>query len=121
MKKILFLIIPMLVFYTSCTYKKGEVPELPAAAAAGDCDSAVSYASQIAPLVMNYCNGCHTPGGTGTGDFSDYAGLKQKADDGSLKNRVVVVKDMPEAGSPTLTDAERKLIDCWIKQGAPNN
>ncbi|MDF2437561.1 MAG: cytochrome c [Bacteroidota bacterium] len=118
--KRLLLLIPSLIFYAACTYKKGEVPE-PAKNTAGDCDSAVSYASQIAPLVTNFCVGCHSPGGSGNGEFTDYAGLKQKADNGSLHNRVVVVKDMPEAGSPTLSDAERKLFDCWIKQGAPNN
>jgi mono/diheme cytochrome c family protein len=120
MKKI-FWLIPAIAFITSCTYKKGEIPEITDPASANDCDSTISYANHIAPLMLNYCNGCHTAGGTGNGDFSDYAGLKQKVDNGSLNNRVLVIKDMPQAGSPTLSDSERKLIDCWIQQGAPNN
>ncbi|HEX8515373.1 MAG TPA: hypothetical protein VF868_04180 [Bacteroidia bacterium] len=102
----------------SCTFDKGEIP---VKEAAGECDSTVSYSTQIAPLMTTYCNGCHISGGSGNGDFTTYAGLKQKVDNGSAHNRVVVVKDMPVPGSPTPSAEERKLIDCWIKQGAPDN
>lgn len=116
MKKFL-LLFAVLLIWSSCTYEKGEIPVL----VPKECDSTISYASQIAPLTTTYCNGCHSAGGTGTGDFTTYAGLKLKADNGSLKTRVVDVKDMPQAGSPPLSDAERKLIKCWIEQGALNN
>jgi mono/diheme cytochrome c family protein len=116
MKK-LILLLPIAVFFSTCTFDKGEVPVKDS----NTCDSTISYAEDIAPLVTNYCISCHVSGGTGTGDFSDYAGLKIAVDNGSLMNRVVDLKDMPQAGSPTLSDAERKLVSCWIKQGAPDN
>jgi hypothetical protein len=116
MKKLLLLLIP-LAFVASCTFDKGEIP----VPVKDDCDSTISYSTVIAPMMTTYCNGCHVSGGPGTGDFTTYAGLKQKVDNGSVNNRVLVVKDMPQAGSPTLSDAERKLIDCWIKQGALDN
>jgi uncharacterized membrane protein len=115
MKKVLLLLTTFLI-WSSCTYDKGEVPVKEIG-----CDSIISYSAQIAPLVTTYCNGCHVAGGPGSGDFTSYAGLKLKADNGTLKNRVVDLKDMPQAGSPTLSDDERNLIRCWIAQGAPEN
>src|ERR1044072_4607748 len=87
MKKLL-LLISAFAFIASCTYEKGEVPVI---AAEEQCDSTISYADDIAPLMMNYCVGCHVSGGTGSGDFTDYTGVKQKVDNGSLKNRVLDV------------------------------
>lgn len=115
MKKVIILFAVLLI-WASCTYKKGEVPFKDT-----ECDSTISYSSQIAPLITTYCIGCHSAGGPGSGDFSTYAGLKLKADNGTLKNRIVDIKDMPQAGSPPLSEDERKLINCWIKQGALNN
>jgi hypothetical protein len=109
------LLIPVFAFAGSCTYDKGEVP------VKDECDSTVSYATDIAPLTTTYCNSCHIAGGTGTGDFTTYAGLKEKADNGTLKYHVIDIADMPQAGSPQLSAAERKLIGCWIKQGSPDN
>ncbi|MCE3280829.1 MAG: hypothetical protein K0S44_3020 [Bacteroidetes bacterium] len=115
MTKVLFFI-PVIVFIASCTSEKGAVPIRDV-----NCDSTISYSADIAPLMNNYCNSCHVSGGTGTGDFTTYAGVKEKADNGSLRNRVVVLKDMPQPGSPQLTEDERIMIDCWIKQGSPDN
>lgn len=115
--KQLLLLIPAFVCMASCTYDKGEVPVKDT-----ECDSAISYSADIAPLMTTYCISCHVAGGTGTGDFTTYSGLKQKADNGTLKNRVVDLKDMPQAGFlPVMSDAERNLINCWIKQGSPDN
>jgi mono/diheme cytochrome c family protein len=115
MKKIL-LLIPVLSYLASCTYDKGEIPVKET-----ECDSTISYADDIAPLMTDYCISCHTPGGPGAGDFTGYTELKQKADNGTLKNRVVDLKDMPQAGAPTLSEDQRSIINCWIKQGAPDN
>jgi mono/diheme cytochrome c family protein len=116
MKKLL-LVIPALGFLGSCTYDKGAIP----VKATDECDSTVSYATDIAPIMTDYCISCHTAGGSGTGDFTTYTELKQKADNGSLKNRVLDLKDMPQPGSPMISDDQRKKIGCWIKQGAPDN
>jgi uncharacterized membrane protein len=115
MKKLLLLL--PIAFMASCTYEKGEVPVKDT-----ECDSTISYSTVVAPLITTHCNACHVSGGTGTGDFTTYAGLKQKADNGTLRNRVVVLKDMPQAGyTPTMSDEDRNLINCWIKQGALEN
>lgn len=72
----------------------------------------VSYTNDIAPLVSTKCGGCHNEYGT-------YTGLKSIADDGSLREQVVVKERMPKDGS--LTDEQIRLFKCWIEQGAPNN
>ena len=111
------IIVACIVFVAlqSCSSEKAE-PKV-----VSDCDSTISYSARIAPLVALNCNGCHFSGGSGNGDFTTYAGIKAKADNQSLKNRVVTLKDMPQAGSTTLTDVEIKAFKCWIEQGAPNN
>ena len=114
MKK-LYILFPVLLFVTACSFDKGDVPvvEFP-------CDS-MSYSADIAPIMSTACNSCHTPGGTGTGDFSMYPDLKTAADNGTLKRDVFTLKSMPPAGSPGISDEERSKIKCWVEQGAPNN
>jgi len=115
MKK-LFFFFPALLTWSACSFEKGEVPvaEIP-------CDSNVSYSATVTPLVANACLGCHTPGGEGPGDFSNYSELKIAADNGSLKRVVYTLKSMPPAGNPGLTDEERAKIRCWVEQGASEN
>ena len=86
------------------------------------CDtSAVSFKDDIEPIVQNNCaiSGCHIAGGSGNGLFINYAGIKDKVDNGSLRQRVVVARDMP-VGFP-LTDCQVDFIDAWTSAGAPNN
>lgn len=104
-----------LLFNSSCTYESVEPVNKIVVT-----DSVISYAKTIGPLVDAQCNSCHS-NGSSDGDFMTYAGLKNKADNGSLYNRVVVVKDMPPSGSGTLTDLEISYMAAWIKQGSQNN
>ncbi|MCB9169556.1 MAG: hypothetical protein H6594_04295 [Flavobacteriales bacterium] len=86
------------------------------------CDtSAITYAGTIEPLIATNCAtpGCHVPGGTGPGDFTNYNGVKQKVDNGTIAQRVLVQRDMPP--TTPLSDCELQQIDLWIKAGAPNN
>ncbi len=91
-----------------------------------DCDgSDPSYMTDIKPMVDATCAlaGCHEANFL-SGDFTSYDGLKAKADDGSLIERAVTEKDMPPSntnGPTELTDAQIKLINCWVADGAPNN
>jgi len=85
------------------------------------CDtSAVSFATDIMPMIQGNCvSGCHVAGGTGVGIFENYAEVKAKVDNGSMNNRVVVVRDMPPANA--LTDCQILQMQAWILNGAPNN
>lgn len=85
------------------------------------CDTTnVSYSASIAPIIASSCalSGCHVQGGTPP-ILENYTHLKTIADDGRLNNRVIVQQNMPP--SNRLNDCNIKLIDAWIKAGAPNN
>lgn len=86
-----------------------------------DCSKISSgYASSVKPVIDANClsSGCHNPG-SANGDFTTYTGLKAKADNGSLDNRVIQQKNMPPSGSLSMDNL--KKIKCWLNAGAPNN
>jgi uncharacterized membrane protein len=118
MKKLFFIGALSVFSFVSCTYESIEPAKtvIP--------DSIISYSKTIQPLVTTQCSsgtGCHESGSQ-DGDYTTYDGLKEKAEDGTLQNRVVILKDMPQAGtSYKLTDQERSYFAAWIKQGFQNN
>lgn len=85
----------------------------------------VSYSKDVIPIINATCaiSNCHVAG-FANGNYTTYAGLKAKADNGSLKSRVVVSKNMPPsntAGPKSLTADQIKTIECWIADGAKDN
>lgn len=86
-----------------------------------DCNSInATYLSDVKPIIQANClgSGCHNSGSS-NGDFTEYKGLKGKANNGSLNKRVLEKKDMPSGGSLSLDD--RKKIKCWLNSGALEN
>jgi hypothetical protein len=86
-----------------------------------DCSTVnAHYTSDIQPLVAANCStvGCHDSGSS-VGDFTTYAGLKAKADNGTLKARVVDNNSMPPSTGLDMTS--RKKISCWIMNGSLND
>ncbi len=86
-----------------------------------DCSQVASaYNANIKPITSGNCvsSGCHNAG-SANGDFTTYAGLKAKADNGSLNKRVLEAKSMPPSGPLPIDDL--KKIKCWLNNGAPNN
>lgn len=79
----------------------------------------VSYSTDISPIIEMNCVTCHTQGGFGNGFFDTYAGVKEKVDNGSFRQRVLVQMDMPPGGR--LSDQELELIESWLDNGAPDN
>ncbi len=84
-----------------------------------------SFMNDIKPIVDATCAlaGCHVAN-FNSGDFTDYDGLKEKVDNGSVNQRVLQDMDMPPSntnGPTELTEEEIRLIHCWIEIGAPNN
>ncbi|MBL7890622.1 MAG: hypothetical protein JNL24_13805 [Bacteroidia bacterium] len=113
MKKVFLFLSLILLAFGSCTYTKVEVP-----AKEDTCDT-ISYANDIVPIMTANCTGCHSSG-FASGDFTTYAAIKLRADNGVLKNRIITQRDMPPAPA-TMPDSLRTIINCWISQGAPNN
>src|SRR5688572_9296064 len=113
MKKVLVLLCLCIVCLEACKKKKkNEDGGL-------DC-SKITYSSDIKPIITANCNasGCHNAGSS-FGDFSTYAGLKAKADNGAINNRVVQGKNMPPSGP--LPQDQIDKIKCWLDSGSPNN
>ncbi|OFY63146.1 MAG: hypothetical protein A3H98_01905 [Bacteroidetes bacterium RIFCSPLOWO2_02_FULL_36_8] len=86
-----------------------------------NCSSVTAkYSADIVPIVNASCakSSCHNAGSS-KGDFTTYAGLKVKADNGTLTKAIVTEQYMPKSG--TLTKEQRAKFKCWIESGAPQN
>ncbi len=93
----------------------------------------VSFAADVAPLLVKNCNGCHidamqTRGGL---RMDTFAQLFRGGDSGAVvtpgkgeqsllvkKLRGMVGEQMPAGGRPALSDDSIKLISTWIDEGA---
>lgn len=117
MKMQFFSWIFLMFFILSCKKEKTMEPT--------SCDTIPhTYSKDIKPIVLTNCaiSGCHVQGGSGPGDFTQYAPLANYAQNGKLRDRVINKKDMPPPSSgKKLTQTELDKIDCWIRSGAPNN
>jgi len=115
---ITFLLIVIAVSFFSCVK---DIGPLPVPKSVTFCDSLnMKWSTDIQPIIQANCaiSGCHSAGAY-IGDFTAYAGVKAKADNGSLNNRVIIQKNMPPSGP--LPDSLIQKIDCWIQKGAQNN
>lgn len=101
--------------FPACTWEQAE-PVL-------TCENLdVHYARDVVPVITASCSvtGCHNAGSL-TGDFTTYAGIKAKVDNGSFRLRVLELKIMPPVSQPPLTEKQLKQLACWIEAGAPEN
>jgi uncharacterized membrane protein len=78
------------------------------------CDPNVSFINDVKPIIDNSCISCHS--GNQFPDLTSYASIKNNA---NIIKAQVEARTMPIGG--TLTNAEIKLISCWIDNGKPNN
>jgi hypothetical protein len=105
----------------SCTKDIGPDPAL-IPKTVNICDS-VKFSTTIKPIIDANCatSGCHEPGGSGPGDFTSFADISLKVQNGSFKARVIdgVPGFMPATGR--LPQADIDKITCWLNAGAPNN
>ena len=84
---------------------------------AGDTSSAISYATQITPLMKANCTSCHGGSNPQSGiNLSTYAGVKANA---SAANSAIQNGIMPPSGA--LSSANKLLFQTWVNQGELNN
>ena len=75
-----------------------------------DCSGGTkSFATDVQPIMQNYCSGCHSSYGTYSGIVSNSANIRSAIANGS----------MPKNGS--LSDDQKNKVLCWIDNGALNN
>ena len=130
-----FSLIAFMVFLASCAKDKAAEPS--GTIDTVDCiqpGQIITYTADIKKIMETYCTDesfgvCHqseladTPGTPGL-DYTNYTGIKEKAEDGSLINRVFnsPSNPMPPANSlgPTsLTDCEKLKLQTWVENNAP--
>jgi cytochrome c553 len=84
---------------------------------------AVSFAKQVAPILVAKCGGCHVAGRKGGFQMASYAGLMQtgvvQAGQGNASRLIEVILsgDMPRGGG-TVSPAEVGTLLKWIDAGA---
>jgi peroxiredoxin len=91
-------------------------------------DAAISYTTQIAPILQNKCVSCHSEGGIGPFAMSDYRKVKNKS---RMIEEVVAAKRMPPwhadphygkfENDRSLTRLEAQTLVRWVQQGAPRD
>ncbi|MBI4930630.1 MAG: hypothetical protein HY841_07700 [Bacteroidetes bacterium] len=117
--RVVFLLVAALVCYYSCKKDKGFVSITDYRI----CDSLnIKYSTDILPIIQTYCAtsaSCHGAGSSR--EYTTYNAVKARADDHSLRKRVMYGDPsfMPPSGM--LPKLMRQKIDCWLKDGAPNN
>jgi hypothetical protein len=79
------------------------------------CPQPVTFQT-LKPLLSKSCTtpGCHDAGFSKM-NFTDYRSLKYYAEEGEVKQHVLVQKNMPP--NEKLTDAELALVKCWLDGG----
>jgi uncharacterized membrane protein len=98
----------------SCTREKVSPTNI-------QCNSTISFANDVMPIIQANCIGCHDQGNASAGyDFSTYASVSANANQiiGSLKASGYQL--MP-IGGPALPDSTIQKIECWISQGKLDN
>ncbi len=114
----------VLLFLIACTNDSLGEPQK------GDCDNlSVTYIDLIKPIIDESCaySNCHLD--TAPGNFITYSGILPFLENGSLRNRVLNIKDDPTLGMPpefvpsdrpsALTDEQLNLIRCWLDNNFP--
>lgn len=80
-----------------------------------ECDPDISFVMDIQPIINSKCIMCHN-GSQPIPDFRTYQVIKNNA---SKVKELTAARIMPKEGS--LSDAQIKLIGCWVDNGAPDN
>lgn len=111
MKKIISISLLVVFFLSNCT--KAIIEEAPT----NDITKTVTYSTDIAPIMTNYCITCHGGGSPSAGiDLGSYQNVKFQTEQGVLNQRMNdVANPMPPAG--ILSANDRALMEKWIADG----
>ena len=91
----------------------------------------VSFANDILPIMETNCSNpdfgdCHQDGASNPAFTTHAGGFSTIGPDGlgPFEARVLILEDMPpnySSGPRSLSAFDKKMIECWLMDGAPNN
>jgi len=124
MKLLIGLIITIaIVIANGC---RNDLSELAQPAPVANCDTidAITYTNFVKNLIKTTCslNGCHDISAPPGYDYTFYAGIKAKVDNGTFENRVLKLKEMPSqlsTGARSLDACTLLKLRKWVNNGAP--
>ena len=95
-------------------------------AASDPAHGTVSFAKEVAPILVRKCVGCHRPGDIGSWVMADYKKIKGMS---AMIQEVILARRMPPWGADphfgkfandrSLTVAEAQTLLRWIEEGSP--
>lgn len=105
-----------------CWLKKGAPKSGSTSNTIPGCETTISFLNDVAPIISTNCavSSCHNAGSP-YGDYTSFAKIKEDADNGKISYQVIELEAMPRSPIFPLSEDEKTLIDCWIKQGAKDN
>lgn len=118
MKNIHILLLLSAFYFASC---QTEVFELPQPPAPDLCDTLIiTYQTKVKQIIDANCatSGCHDAN-SGSGNFTNFNGLKPKLESGFFRSRVLRDKNMPPSGP--LPQNTLDELNCWLEKGYPEN
>lgn len=114
------------IAFSSCHYDKREMPEpvIPIDTTQiiiCDTINPVTYTNFVKSILETYCtiSGCHDIDAPPGLDYTTYAGIKAKVDNGKFYDRVINLQDMPEPDSLVLDSCTLLHLQEWLNNGAP--
>ena len=130
--RFVFSVVVTLVFLAGCAKDKAVEPnDTIDTVACIQPGQTITYTDDVKLIMTTYCTNkdfgvCHqteADGGNFGFDFTTYAGIKEKADDGTLINRVFNNPGNPmpsvlSTGPQTLSDCDQLKLQTWVDQGA---
>lgn len=81
-----------------------------------DCSDDFTYNADIANIISTNCAGCHNSN-LQFPNLTTYAEVETALE--RVEARALVSKSMPPSGP--LTEGDQEKLDCWIKQGNPED
>lgn len=110
----------VIVSLDSCYYDKADV-----LLGNVSCDTtAFTYSNQVQPIMSQYCVSCHTVNNESGGvRLDNYNNVSIYANNGELVcaiNHESGCSPMPK-NSSQLNPCDRRIIELWVDDGAPNN
>ncbi len=115
MKRLLFIAIIYLV--SSCASDSEEdILQI-----ADQCDTAVSFQSEVQAILTNNCAvpGCHNGDNGSSRNWLVFDNVQNKSQ--AIRSRTSARSMPPSSSGITLTSAQIQTISCWVEQGSQNN